>query len=512
MPNTKILKEILLTLLLMALAISFAIPLYASNYEISSLDHTSRLYGDDRYKTAQAIAEQMNTTTIDCVVLAPGSSFANALPASVLAHKNNAPLLLLDRTAASTKEAFDYIDSHLSKTGKIYLVGDRRLIGYDFIAKLRDLGYQNVITVSGNNRYETDYLIARKLNIPDTTPVIISSGENFPDAMVVSTFAAANGWPILLTNGYTLTPDIRRYIIEKKPAEIFITGGVGAVSQSLENELKRMVGNTKITRLAGKDRYETAVLIANHFAPDPPIIYIASAHNYIDAIAGSVLAAKTNSPIILVNPSTQRLLTHDVMRFMLETKKRQSNTKIIALGGPAALPEDAFALASGLGGQPNLTSLGQPVEYSYAIEKDSRWRLNRALVEHDGELSDEQELALLTAVWFYNEWLTVDYRTVDESTFGHQYATQRFAQTDREKVSSLKNLFTRQTYVNQVEKLTVTSIGTYTMLQDTPYTYVRIHSDSVAFNAEMGGRVKRSETHIVCMYNIHGYWEVDLVQ
>lgn len=501
-------KSLLLTLLLVVVAL----PLYASDYQISSIDETVRLHGDDRYKTAQAIAEQINKGTVDCVVLAPGYNFANALPAGVLAHKNNAPLLLVDSTAKNTKEAFDYIKSHLSKTGKIYLVGDSRLIGYDFIAELNGLGYNNAIRVSGNDKYGTAYLIARELNISDRTPVVISSGENSSDALAVSSFAAAKGWPILLTDGEVLTQSIKNFIVEKQPSEIYITGGEEAISKVIEDELGRIVQNTKITRFAGNSRDETAMKIVNHFAPNPQNIYIAS--NYLDTLAGSVLAAKTNSPIVfvLLNQVPKRSLPKNIVRYMADTRKLRANTNVIALGGPAVLPEEVFTLAASIAGQHNLTSLGQPVEFSYTIEKDYWWRSGKSFVELEGELSEEQELALLTAVKFYTEWLSIDFRTLDESTFGLQYATHRFAEGEREKITNSKNIYDRQLYTNRVEKLTVSSIGTFYMLQDTPYTYVRIRADSLGYNAERGGNIKRSDTYIVCLYNIHGYWEVDLMQ
>ncbi len=501
------LKAILLSSFVLIL---FATPINAANFQISSIDETKRLYGDDRYQTAQVIAKQINNGTVDCVVLAPGSTFVNALPASVLAHKNNAPLLLVNRTSESTREAFDYINNHLSKTGKIYLVGDRRLIGYDFITELNNLGYTNVTRVSGDNKYETDYLIAQELNISNKTPVVISSGEKFPDALSVSSFASANGWPILLSDGKVLTSSIRNFIAEKQPSTIYITGGEGAISKSLEDSLKNIAPNAKITRFAGNDRYETAMLIANHFASSPPNIYIAS--DYLDALAGSVLAAKTKSPIILVDPTTKRYLPKEIVSFMVAARNNQEDTNVIGLGGPVALPDDVFTLAAELAGQFSLTSIGQPVDVSYAFEKESWWHFSKAFVEHEGELSIEQELAVQTAVKFSNEWLTVDYRTVDESDFGLKYATYRFAQEERKRITDSRNTFTRQSFVNRVEKLTVTGIGTFYMLQDTPYTYVKIRSDAVAYNSESGGSIKRTDNHIICLYNIHGYWQVDLVQ
>lgn len=499
--------------LLLTLSLLFiAIPISASDYRLLSTDEEYRLYGDNRYQTAQTIAEEAYSTTVDCVVLTPGTSFANALPASVLAHKHNAPLLLINSTAERTKEAFDYIIQHLSQTGKIYLVGNTKLIGEDFITHLNDLGYENVTRISGNDRYETDYLIARELKVPEKTPVVLSSGKDFPDALTISSFAAANGWPLLLTDGEALTYNIRNYIKEKQPAEIYITGDEEVISKSLEDELLSLVPDTKITRFAGSNRYETGIMIASRFAPNPLNIYIASATDFPDALTGSILAAKTKSPIILVNPLSKQYPPEKVMQYLVETKRDDTQTTVTALGGPAVLPENVFTTAAELAGQVRLTSGGEPVEYSYAIKKEPFWNINRAFVEHEGVLTLEQEKALLTAIKFINEWQSIDYRTLDESTFGMQYATQRLAAEERKKIDDSKDLFTSQNYVKRVEKLTVVGVGTYYMLQDTPYTYIKIQTDTIAQNALRGGDIKESKTYVVCLYNIHGYWEVDLIQ
>lgn len=74
---------------------------------LASTDSSERICGADRYKTAEAIANTVNSKEVDCVVLAPGNSYANALPAGVLAYKSNAPLLLINSTASNTIEAFN---------------------------------------------------------------------------------------------------------------------------------------------------------------------------------------------------------------------------------------------------------------------------------------------------------------------------------------------------------------------------------------------------------------------
>lgn len=54
-------------------------------------------------------------------------------------------------------------------------------------------------------------------------------------------------------------------------------------------------------RYGGTDRYATALLIAQNMAPDTATLFFAYGGNFPDALAGSVLASYTNSPIILVD-------------------------------------------------------------------------------------------------------------------------------------------------------------------------------------------------------------------
>lgn len=49
-----------------------------------------------------------------------------------------------------------------------------------------DMGYSTVIQISGQDKYETDYLIAQELNVKPGTPVVITTGEDFPDALAIS--------------------------------------------------------------------------------------------------------------------------------------------------------------------------------------------------------------------------------------------------------------------------------------------------------------------------------------
>lgn len=337
-------KRLLKTVMLIMCFILVTSPAFAAISEVN------RLWGEDRYKTALAISKQHQSGLVNAVVLVPGSNFANALPASVLAFKQDAPVLLVDLSADKTKEAFDYIISHLTKIGTIYLVGDNSLVGPDFEIKLKQLGYNNIVRVSGNDKYETGHLVAKQLGAAKGTPVVISSGENFPDALSISSFAAANGWPVLFTGCNFINTHTENYVKENKPETIYITGGTGVISASVEDRLKVLAPNAVIKRLGGADRYETSVLIAREFAPVPSHLYITSGLNFPDALAGSVLAAKNNGPVLLVNPLAPGVLPPSVKSYLNKLKEYKSNMELTLFGGLGVIPaelEHCVALEGG---------------------------------------------------------------------------------------------------------------------------------------------------------------------
>jgi putative cell wall-binding protein len=110
--------------------------------------------------------------------------------------------------------------------------------------------------------------------------------------------AAKVSCPILLVKKDYIPYVVKQAIEELGITETYILGGVGAVSSSVESNLPNP------TRLAGKDRYETAVRIAEHAVQDlgfdSSAIYVATGLNYPDALAAGACVAKTANPILLV--------------------------------------------------------------------------------------------------------------------------------------------------------------------------------------------------------------------
>ena len=72
-------------------------------------DGVSRVWGDDRFETAKAVADRFYRNA-RAVYIASGCDFPDALTGGVIAYKNNAPLLLVSESKYS--EAARFVDTH----------------------------------------------------------------------------------------------------------------------------------------------------------------------------------------------------------------------------------------------------------------------------------------------------------------------------------------------------------------------------------------------------------------
>ena len=118
---------------------------------------------------------------------------------------------------------------------------------------------------------------------------------DFPDALSVAAHAAKAGLPILLTQVDKLPAKTSEALESLGVTETIVVGGKTVVSDKVVKQLP------KPKTLAGDDRYETNIAIANHFGVTSKHMYIATGQNYADALTGAVLAAKNDSAVILVH-------------------------------------------------------------------------------------------------------------------------------------------------------------------------------------------------------------------
>jgi len=297
-----------------------------------------RLAGQDQFQTARTIGEAYNSGKSANIILASGISFPDALSSSILSKKFDAPVLLVGTTVEQSSEAFNYIASHSNPDTKIYIIGGTGIINASFETELIKGGHVNIERLSGYDRYDTAMAVVDKANVESGTPVFVVSGENFPDALSVSSFAGSKQYPTLLVGQNDLSAKTKKYLTTNKPSTVYIAGGVFAVSQAIETQIKELLPTATIKRLAGNDLFDTATAIINEFSANPQTLYLANGFNFPDALAGSALAAKTGAPVLLIN-SNSGTLPPAVEVYLKKLRNEGSRPMVRALGGTAVVPD-----------------------------------------------------------------------------------------------------------------------------------------------------------------------------
>lgn len=310
---------------ILALTLLLLLPFFPGIRALGTTDSSiPRIAGSNRYATAVAVSEN-SWSQADTAVLASGVNFPDALAGVPLAYQAKGPILL---TGASSAPASTLSELQRLKVREVVLLGGTASVSETVENQLRSLGYQ-VRRIGGRNRYETATRIGAEIHAQQgKDTVILASGANFPDALSVSAHAARRGYPVLFSAASTLSAHTETALKDWGIRNVIIVGGDAAIGSSVESRIKSMGINT--LRLSGRNRYDTALTVAAHFDGGYDGVYIATGENFPDALAGGVLAAKTNAPIVL---SRQSALTPDSLSF---AKGYPADT-IRILGGEAAV-------------------------------------------------------------------------------------------------------------------------------------------------------------------------------
>lgn len=253
-------------------------------------------YTHRRLSTMFDIANELNPVKLDSITVTTGTTFADSLSGTVFASKSQAPILFMNIN--NDAEVYSYINSNVKKGGTIYILGEEGAIGADTENYFIQNGYI-VKRLGGSTRYDTCEQINDQLNAAQGTPVFITSGEDFPDALSIGSVAAIKGYPILLTQYNNIPDQTIRQLKKIKPSKIYIIGGPGVISDITANYFKSY--SSDVTRIYGADRYETSMNICKSFKLSNNItIALATGEDFKDALSGSFVAAKNNAPLLLV--------------------------------------------------------------------------------------------------------------------------------------------------------------------------------------------------------------------
>ncbi|MFK4731090.1 cell wall-binding repeat-containing protein [Agromyces mediolanus] len=259
--------------------------------------------GADRYETSAAIAEDF-PVGVDCVYLASGANFPDALSAAPAAATCGGPLLLVQPTALPAKIAAQLTRL---KPAKVFIAGGTGAVSakVEQAVKAR-VPSASIKRLAGKDRYGTSRAIVDTA-FGTSQYVWIATGVDFPDALAASNAAAAYREPVLIVPGRAAKVDAAtmQTVANRQPDAVVIAGGTGAVSTGIENQLWWDYGKL---RLSGKDRYGTSMAI-NDWAWNTPgsssvYAFITNGTKFPDALSGAALAGgRYGAPMYTVPPN-----------------------------------------------------------------------------------------------------------------------------------------------------------------------------------------------------------------
>ena len=154
---------------------------------------------------------------------------------------------------------------------------------------------------NGKDRLDTAVQISQKQWNPPNQyqfwgqahTAVIATAANYPDALAGGPLAVYKQGPLLLTNPDQLYPgadtEINRVV--PKNSTIYVLGGETVVSKNIDAKL--IAEGYKVTRIAGANRFDTALQIAQRSDAmnSPANVIVATGRDFADALSAGPLAA-----------------------------------------------------------------------------------------------------------------------------------------------------------------------------------------------------------------------------
>jgi putative cell wall-binding protein len=287
-------------------------------------DDVDRLWGLNRYGTSGAVSA-MAFEEADTVFIALGSNFPDALVAAAAGGYKDAPVLL---TRSDSLPPETIIELLRLKPSKAYIVGGAAVISS---AVQQEVGtyVPTVERLAGANRYETSAEVSKEI-FSSPGAVFVALGENFPDALVAAAAAGDYNSPVLLTRHDHVPQATLDEIGRISPSTIYVIGGAAAISETAAQELS---GYGNVIRVAGENRYETAVAVAEQFFACGSLAFLAYGGNFPDALVAAAAAGHLHSPVLLVAHDTIPTSTYQQLDAL-------SPMHIWLVGGTAVIGND----------------------------------------------------------------------------------------------------------------------------------------------------------------------------
>lgn len=270
---------------------------------------TLEVAGATRYETAIEASKIAFPNGTNHVVIASGEDWPDAVTASALAGRLAAPLLLT--TSASLPTA---VADEINRLGAAdaLVIGGEAAVSDEVVFALRALvGTGEVRRIAGLDRYGTADAVAQEVIAlaGDTFDgrVFVATGQVFADALAVSPLAYAAGSPVYLMPQVGRS-DIVDLMTAGGVTDVVILGGEAALTAEVEAAFATAFDDAHVSRIAGRDRYETAAAVAGYGVSHDGLAWdgvgLATGTNFPDALAGGAMLGSRGSVMLLTHPDS----------------------------------------------------------------------------------------------------------------------------------------------------------------------------------------------------------------
>lgn len=313
---------------------------FAPAVPVSDPPLVRRVSGSGREATAAALARE-TLSSADAVVLARSDDYADALAGGPLAVAEDAALLL---TGRSSLHPAALAEVRRLTPATAYLLGGEGALSAQVEADLRAAGVGQVVRIAGRDRFDTARLVAQRIG-GDAAYVVkgidADPSRGWPDAVAAGGLAALQGRPILLAQGDALPEATAAALRTRFSATI--VGGPAAVSAEVERRIQEL--GVATDRIAGRNRYETAIAVAERavgVGAQHDRTFVASGAAFPDALAAGPAAARAGGVLLLAAPG--KLTDAPATAFWFGDRAGTFAPADIALVGGRAALSDAVAL------------------------------------------------------------------------------------------------------------------------------------------------------------------------
>jgi cell wall-associated NlpC family hydrolase len=186
-----------------------------------------------------------------------------------------------------------------------------------------------VARTAGTDRYTTAAAMATASFTAPVAVAWVATGAGFADALSAAAAAGGHG-PVLLVPSHGIPLATTFALGSLQPRHVYLVGGTNAIASQTQASIGALLPHATVTRVAGADRYGTAVAVsAAAFPGGASTAYLATGAAFPDAVTAASAAAG-RGPVLLVG-------SNSAPASVMAELQRLRPPRLVVVGGASAV-------------------------------------------------------------------------------------------------------------------------------------------------------------------------------